>query len=151
MLRADGNAFGVAVVAGLVQCIVDPMNTSIGGSGCAVYRDGHSGDAGVASFMRWAGSRLRPDMWASRDEPIDLGYASACVPGNVRGFSDLLARYGRMSWREAVSAVIPLARDGFVAGRQRPATPHRPILLNNFTPPAVSANLPGMKKAVVGE
>jgi gamma-glutamyltranspeptidase / glutathione hydrolase len=118
VLRAGGNAFDAAAVAGLVQCVVDPMNTSIGGSGCAVYHDGRSGDGGVASFMSRAGSRVRPDMWISRDQPIDMGYASACVPGNVRGFSDLLARYGSLSWREAIAPALALASDGFPVGRQ---------------------------------
>jgi gamma-glutamyltranspeptidase / glutathione hydrolase len=117
-IMADGgNAFDALVAAALVQCVVDPINTSLGGSGCAVHFSASTGRAGCTSFMSRAGSKVRPDMWVGRNEPIDVGYASACVPGNVRGLADLLARHGTISWEAAVEPALEEARRGVTVNR----------------------------------
>lgn len=117
VLCSGGNAFDAAVVASLVQCVVDPINTSLGGSGCAVYFDGHTARPGCICFMSRAGSKVRADMWQKRSEPIDVGYASACVPGNVRGLALLLEKHGTLSWAEALQPAISEARKGVRVNR----------------------------------
>ncbi len=117
VLETGGNAFDAAVVAALVQCVVDPINTSLGGSGCAVYFDTRIGRTGCASFMSRAGSKVRCDMWQKRLVPIDVGHASACVPGNVRGLASLLQEHGTLSWSEALGPALSEARKGLLVTR----------------------------------
>ena len=117
VLSAGGNACDAAVVAALVQCVVDPLNTSIGGSGCALVYDRPAGKVHELSFMSRAGSRVRPDMWSNRSVPVDIGYAGACVPGNPRGLAELLKRYGTITWSDALRPAVRLARSGFRINR----------------------------------
>ncbi len=145
VLRDGGNAFDAAVTVALVQCVVDPVNTSLGGSGCAVFFAASTGKAGSLSFMSRAGTRVRPDMWAARGETVDLGYTGACVPGNVRGLSTLLERYGTMPWARVLSPALELARGGFPAPRQMVREWHTAALGNSD--PYMRLVTPGAQRA----
>ena len=88
----------------------------------------------------WADAALRPnpDGWGYfvRDKVNDVGYRSICAPGTVRALSTMLARWGTLSWEEAIAPAARIAQEGFAvsahlaAGWQgKPAYPEAASLL----------------------
>ena len=66
----------------------------------------------------WEGAVLRPnpDGWGYflKGKVNDMGYPSICTPGAVKGLASLLARWGTISWAEALAPAIRIAQEGFV-------------------------------------
>ena len=126
VLRRGGNAVDAAVTCAFAQGVLDPQMCGIGGCGVMLVHDRHGEDA-LLEFYATAGSRVREDMWenlflreaADRYGYVlegwvnDVGYQSVGVPGTVAGLAMALARYGTISWDQAIAPAIPLAREGF--------------------------------------
>jgi gamma-glutamyltranspeptidase/glutathione hydrolase len=135
VLMRGGNAIDAAVTCAFVEGVVNPMNCGIGGYMLATL---HLAEAagGAAQSLAFdapalAGSKTTPDMWEAaslgpnpegwgflvRDRLNYMGYSSICTPGAVRGLATLLARYGTISWAEAIAPAARIARDGFMVGQ----------------------------------
>ena len=126
VLRRGGNAVDAAVTCAFVQGVIDPQMCGLGGCGAMLVHSAEGGDA-LLEFYGTAGSRAREDQWESifiRDAADrygyvldgwvnDVGYQSVAVPGTVAGLHEALTRFGTISWEEAITPAIPLARDGF--------------------------------------
>ena len=126
VLRNGGNAVDAAVTCAFVQGVIDPQMCGIGGCGAMLVHGPRSGDA-VVEFYSTAGSRAKEDQWeklylreaADRYGYVlegwvnDVGYQSVGVPGTVAGLHEALARFGTISWEQAIAPAIPIARDGF--------------------------------------
>jgi gamma-glutamyltranspeptidase/glutathione hydrolase len=75
-----------------------------------------------------AGSGVSEDMWREKfigqhpsgwgylvDGSLNsIGYTSICVPGAVKGLSELLDRYGTITWAEAIMPAVRYAEDAFL-------------------------------------
>ena len=134
VLMAGGNAIDAAVTCAFVEGVVNPMNCGIGGYLLATLHlaDAPGGSQTVAlDAPALAGSRTTPDMWAAaslgpnpegwgflvRDRVNYMGYNSICTPGAVRGLASLLARFGTISWADAIAPAARIAREGFMVGQ----------------------------------
>lgn len=114
-LRAGGSAIDAAIAADAVLGVVEPMATSIGGDLLAMvvppdaapvaYNGTGRAPAGLDAALVAAlpGGRI----------PERHPY-SVTVPGAVRGWADLHARFGRLPWRDLFQPALAAARDGFV-------------------------------------
>jgi len=127
VLRRGGNAVDAAVTAAFVQGVVDPQMGGIGGGGVMLVHCADTGADLVLEFLPRAGSRVREDQWARafvreaahsfgyvlEGALNDIGYGSIGVPGTVAGLHEALARFGTITWAEAIAPAIAVACDGF--------------------------------------
>jgi gamma-glutamyltranspeptidase/glutathione hydrolase len=127
VLRAGGNAVDAAVTCAFAQAIVNPQMCGLGGYALLNLRlaDGRSF---VLDAPALAGSKTTPTMWQDivigpnpfgwgfflQGKVNDLGYQSICTPGWVKGLSTILARWGTLSWAEAMAPAVQLAEQGFM-------------------------------------
>lgn len=114
MLEAGGSAVDAAIAADAVLGVVEPMATGIGGDMLAMIvpldgkpetyngtgRSPQALDAGMVADL--------PGRKIPERHPL-----STTVPGAVRGWFDLHARYGRLAMADLLAPAIRTARDGF--------------------------------------
>ncbi len=107
----DGNAMDAALTAVIVQGVVDPAMTGIGGDCfCLVTRDGEE----VQAYNGSGRSPAAACVETLGGQAIAMTHAAALtIPGAVGAWQDLHARYGQLPWADLFSAAIAYARDGF--------------------------------------
>jgi len=114
MLRAGGSAVDAAIAADAVLGVVEPMATGIGGDMLAmvVQADGtpvsYNGTGRAPAGLHAALVAALPDARIPERHPY-----AVTVPGAVRGWHDMHARFGRLPWAELLQPAIAAARDGF--------------------------------------
>ena len=109
-----GNAFDIAVAAGLAAAVVMPEMCGLGGELFAVY----SVAGGAPAAIQASG---RAPRGASYDLMNELGGGhmpyngphSIAVPGMVDGYFHLLESHGTMSFAQVAAPAIDLARNGY--------------------------------------
>ncbi len=115
ILQAGGTAADAAVATAAMLNVVEPISTGIGGDCFALYWDAHTKQV---SALNGSG---RAAAAASIEELRRLGYTrmptftghAVSVPGAVAGWSDLLARHGRMSLADVLQPAIWTAEHGY--------------------------------------
>lgn len=126
VLAKGGNAMDAAVVTALVLSIVEPWLSGIGGGGFLLHADGTSGQVSTLDFNVTAARALDPadyplsraktgnwfDWPTVEGEKNVSGYTSMCVPGAVAGLAEALARFGTLSFEEALQPAIAHAEQG---------------------------------------
>jgi gamma-glutamyltranspeptidase/glutathione hydrolase len=133
VLAEGGGAADAAVTAALVQGVVDPHRSGIGGFGCATLFVPRAGPQGgslslAVDFHGRAGRQSRAEQWEKsyegaapdgfgylvRGKVNDVGYASITTPGTVAGLEAIHRRFGRLPWRDLVLRAVPWAEEGFL-------------------------------------
>ncbi|UOM37165.1 gamma-glutamyltransferase [Acuticoccus sp. I52.16.1] len=126
VLAAGGNAMDAAIVTALVLGTVEPWLSGIGGGGFLLHADGATGAVDTLDFNVRAFAALDPAdypltggmdgewfAWpAVKDDRNISGYTSICLPGAIDGFAEALARYGTLSWGDALEPAIAFAARG---------------------------------------
>ncbi|MGW5151825.1 gamma-glutamyltransferase family protein [Rhodococcus koreensis] len=129
LLELGGNAVDAAVACALVAGVVEPTETSLGGSGFMLITDPTSGRDWSVEFPARAPHAARPDMF-TLDKPdngkqrlvalsavaddANLEGPLACgVPATLAGLLAAHSRFGRMPRSAVFSPAIALAFDGF--------------------------------------
>ncbi len=120
ILREGGNAIDAAVAAAFALSVVEPQSSGIGGGGFAIVHLGRSGRNQVLDFREVAPGAATPDMFARPGLPprpsLDGGLAVA-VPGAVKGYAELVRRFGTRPLSRLVEPAALLAERGFRVGR----------------------------------
>ena len=128
VLARGGNAMDAAVTTALVLSVVEPWLSGIGGGGFLLRADGESGKVDTLDFNVNSSRNLDPatyplaegrdgdwfDWPAVKDDRNLIGYHSICVPGAIAGLAQALARFGTISFAEALQPAIEHARRGLV-------------------------------------
>jgi gamma-glutamyltranspeptidase/glutathione hydrolase len=130
VLQQGGNAIDAAITCAFVQMIVNPQMCGVGGYALATIRlaGAPAAQTILIDAPALAGSRTAPDMWVDaliRPNPDgwgyflkgkvnDLGYQAVCTPGTVRGLSTMLARWGTITWAQALAPAAQIAEAGFM-------------------------------------
>ena len=106
-----GNAMDAALTAVIVQGVVEPAMTGIGGDCFAlVARDGSA----VAAYNGSGRSPAAASLANLHNKPIGLTDAAALtIPGAVAAWHDLHERYGQLPWADLFTAAISYAKAGF--------------------------------------
>ena len=115
ILQAGGNAADAAIATAAMLNVVEPLSTGVGGDCFALYFD-----AATRQVTALNGSGRAPAA-ASMEELALLGYANmptftghaVSIPGTVAGWSDLLARHGRMTLADVLQPAIWTAENGY--------------------------------------
>ncbi|HME73474.1 MAG TPA: gamma-glutamyltransferase [Myxococcota bacterium] len=115
MLRRGGNAIDAAIATAAVLCVVEPMQTGLGGDGFALLwlaQEGRlvglngSGRAPAAATLEAFRARGLSAVPAT-------GILSATVPGAVHAWEALSTRYGRLPLSDLLEPAIVAAEEGF--------------------------------------
>src|SRR5918912_159352 len=117
VLRRGGNAIDAAVAAAFALAVVEPQSSGLGGGGFALVYTAKDRKVHVLDFREVGPAAARPDMYVrdgqARQDLANAGPLAVAVPGAVRGYVELLKRFGKRSLREAVAPAIAIARGGF--------------------------------------
>ncbi|MFZ5470155.1 MAG: gamma-glutamyltransferase [Myxococcota bacterium] len=117
MLAKGGNAIDAAVAAAFAMGVVGPYHSGLGGGGFALVYEAKKGEAAVLDFREVAPKAARRDMFV-RDGKVVPGMStdgglSVAVPGAVKGYLELLAKYGKLPPKVVLAPAIRAARTGF--------------------------------------
>lgn len=127
MLEQGGSAMDAAVAAALVAGVIEPMETTLAGSGFMLVASPGERPTSI-EFSPRAPLLATADMYAidhHRDIDRGLGVSvvvgdanvqgvrAAGVPATLAGLAAGHARHGRLPWRTVVQPAIELAHDGF--------------------------------------
>ncbi|SDV51559.1 gamma-glutamyltransferase family protein [Chitinasiproducens palmae] len=128
MLEAGGNAVDAAIAAALVAGVVEPMETTLAGSGFMLIHLPGEPEAIAVDFGPRAPLAARPDMFTldttrATDRGLGVsvvendanvqGILAAGVPATLRGLTDAHRAHGRLPLRTVMQPAIAAAHDGF--------------------------------------
>lgn len=114
VLQEGGNAVDAAVAAAAVLCVVEPMSTGVGGDLFAMVW--HGGKLHGLNSSGPAPARATRDEYARRGIRTQMPYKgilSVTVPGALRGWEALLAKFGTRKLTELLKPAIDCAENGF--------------------------------------
>jgi gamma-glutamyltranspeptidase/glutathione hydrolase len=116
VLQRGGNAMDAAIAACAVQCVVDPMQTGIGGDCFAIVAPGGSGTVEGLNGSGRAPGRLTADFLLGQGiDGISLTSPHAVtVPGAIDAWVKLHEKYGSLPFAELLAPAIDCAENGFV-------------------------------------
>ncbi|MBB5232954.1 gamma-glutamyltranspeptidase/glutathione hydrolase [Deinococcus budaensis] len=113
LLQAGGNAVDAAIATAAALTVAEPTSNGIGGDLFALVWAG--GELHGLNASGAAPEALTLDALAERHggEMPRHGWTPVTVPGAVRGWADLHARFGRLPFAEVLAPAIRLARGGY--------------------------------------
>jgi gamma-glutamyltranspeptidase/glutathione hydrolase len=106
ILVAGGTAADAAAAMYFAMAVTLPSRASLGGGGVCLVFEPKTRQAQAVEFLARPPARVP----AEADRPT-------AVPGSVRGFYSLQARYGRLRWSQVLVAAENLARFGATVSR----------------------------------
>lgn len=108
ILRQGGNAADAAIAAVFAMTVADPANISLFGR-CQILSRDQGGNYLAIDGASQAPSKLPAD----RPEPVDVGFATAGIPGLPRALEKLHAKHGHLPLAELLEPAAQLAENGF--------------------------------------
>ncbi|KAK2725147.1 glutathione hydrolase 7-like [Artemia franciscana] len=108
ILKSGGSAIDAVISATLCMGVIHPHHTGIGGGGYLMTfsrKKADKAESSVFSFVERAGSN------SSAQSVVGSG-----VPGVLYGLNLAHQRFGKLSWKQLLSPVVKLARDGVSVG-----------------------------------
>ena len=121
ILRHGGNAVDAAVAAAFTLAVVEPQSSGVGGGGFALVYLARERKVRVIDFREVGPAAATPQMYVQdgkvREDLARDGPLSVAVPGAVRGYLELLKRFGKRPLLEVLGPAIELAGNGFRANR----------------------------------
>lgn len=129
VMEKGGNAIDAAVATALALGVVEGNASGIGGSGFAVIRFAKTGEVVALDYQSSAHAAAKPDMFYTPGKKSStlLGHRSVAIPGWLMGMTEMLDRYGKLTFAEVAAPAIRLAEEGFVV-----APSQEQIYLENY-------------------
>lgn len=128
VLRAGGNAIDAACATALALGVVVPQSSGLGGGGFALVYLAKAKQVYALDFRETAPAAIKPELFmpgGTLNPALSRrGGLAVAVPGEARGLSELVRRWGRLPFAKCVAPAERLARDGV------PATPRIASIAN---------------------
>ncbi|MGH9484106.1 MAG: gamma-glutamyltransferase [Terriglobales bacterium] len=115
ILAEGGSAADAAIAANATLGVVEPMMNGMGGDLFAMVWSAKTGSVQGLNASGWAPEKLTPAyLHAKGDHRMPaFGIDSVTVPGAVRGWEALHARYGKLPWKALFQPAIYYAEHGY--------------------------------------
>ena len=127
-LMNGGNAIDAAISCALVQGVIDPIMTGIGGVGSAVVHVPERGEPENFNFLGAAPGAAKADMWSDlilgetedafgfilKGRVNALGHQAVMIPGNLKGYFTIQREFGRLDWTDICAQAIEYAEKGWM-------------------------------------
>lgn len=113
-MKAGGNAVDAACATALALGVVVPHSSGIGGGGFALIYLAKERKTVALDFRETAPAAIKSEMFIRDGKPdtalSQRGGLAVAVPGEVRGLSEMVKRWGRLPWARCVALAEKLAR-----------------------------------------
>jgi gamma-glutamyltranspeptidase/glutathione hydrolase len=115
VLEHGGNAIDAAIAANAVLGLVEPHYNGIGGDLFAIYYEAKSKKLYGLNAGGWAPTGLTPAVLRSKGQTRmpGSGIYTVTVPGAIKGWETMRARFGRLPMADILAPAIYYAEDGF--------------------------------------
>ncbi len=117
ILRRGGTAVDAAVAAAFALNVVEPNSSGIGGGGFALVYTARDRAVHAIDFREVGPAAARPDMYVRDGQPrqdlANAGPLSVAVPAAVKGYVELVKRFGKKPLSQLTSPAEQLALRGF--------------------------------------
>ena len=115
MLRRGGNAIDAAIATAAVLCVVEPMQTGLGGDGFALLWLAQEGRLVGLNGSGRAPAAATVEAFRARGFSAipPTGILSVTVPGAVHAWEALSTRYGQLPLGDLLEPAIVAAEEGF--------------------------------------
>ncbi|HET7785045.1 MAG TPA: gamma-glutamyltransferase [Myxococcales bacterium] len=117
VMRRGGNAVDAAVAAAFALNVVEPQSSGIGGGGFALVYTARDRKVRVVDFREVGPAAARPDMYIQDGQPrqdlANAGPLSVAVPAAVKGYAELVKRFGKKPLAQITSPAEQIALRGF--------------------------------------
>jgi gamma-glutamyltranspeptidase/glutathione hydrolase len=115
ILERGGNAIDAAIATNAVLGLVEPHYNGIGGDLFAIYYEAKSKKVYGLNAGGWAPTGLTPAFLKSKGQTRmpGSGIYSVTVPGAIKGWEMMRARFGRLPMADLLAPAIFYAEDGF--------------------------------------
>ena len=115
VLERGGNAIDAAIAANAVEALVEPYYNGIGGDLFAIYYEAKTGKLYGMNAGGWAPTGLTPELLRSKGNTRmpGSGIYTVTVPGAVKGWEMMRARFGKLPMADLLAPAIFYAEDGF--------------------------------------
>jgi len=117
ILRRGGNAVDAAVAAAFTLAVVEPESSGLAGGGFATLYTARDKQVHILDFRETGPARAKPDMYIlngqARQDLANAGPLSVAVPTAVKGYVELVKRFGTQPLSLLTSAAEQIARRGF--------------------------------------
>src|SRR3954468_3004079 len=117
ILRRGGNAVDAAVAAAFALAVVEPQSSGLGGGGFALVYTARDRQVRVIDFCEVGPAAARPDMYIQDGQPrqdlANAGPLSVAVPAAVKGYAELVKRFGKKPLAQITSPAEQIALRGF--------------------------------------
>jgi gamma-glutamyltranspeptidase/glutathione hydrolase len=127
-LMSGGNAVDAAICCALVQGVIDPLMTGIGGVGSAIVHVPQRGAPENFNFLGAAPAAATEDMWSDgilgeagdafgfvlKGHVNALGHQAVMIPGNLKGYHEIHSAFGHMDWADICTPAIEYAENGWM-------------------------------------
>jgi gamma-glutamyltranspeptidase/glutathione hydrolase len=118
MLDAGGNAIDAAVAAAFTMAVVAPYHSGLGGGGFAVIHLAREGKDLAFDFREVAPRAATREMFVKDGAFVPQlatdGALAVAVPGAVKGYLEMHAKYGRLPRPTVLAPAIRAATQGFL-------------------------------------
>ncbi len=116
VLQQGGNAMDAAIAMAGVLAVARPHMNGLGGDMFLLYYEAATGTVHALNASGTAGSGATNELRGPDGEPLaalpEVGPLTVTVPGAVRGWAAALARFGTISWRQALEPAVAVAQVG---------------------------------------
>src|SRR5947209_13142647 len=117
VLRAGGNAIDAAVAAAFALNVVEPQSSGIGGGGFAMVYLARDRSVHAIDFREVGPAAARPDLYIREGQPrqdlANAGPLSVAVPAAVKGYVELVKRFGKKPLSQLTSPAEQIALRGY--------------------------------------